>query len=221
MTVRSVIMNAMDAAPTKRRRRKQARPAELLAAALDTFREKGFAATRMEDIAARAGVSKGTIYLYYPSKQAVFEALVRENLLPSLARLEAIRQSTEGSCADRLRRFVASLATTAGEPRLFAIPKLILAEAGNFPELARFYRHEVVARGLALVSALLEEGMARGEFRRLDPDLAARLFIGPVILTALWQSAFAAVEDAPTPPPVLLDLHLDIFLRGIAAEPAR
>ncbi|MBR0682301.1 TetR/AcrR family transcriptional regulator [Roseomonas eburnea] len=201
-----------------RRRRKQARPAELLAAALDTFRDKGFATTRMEDIAARAGVSKGTIYLYYPSKQAVFEALVRESILPNLARLEAIQAAASGSCADRLRLFVRSLAEATADARIFAIPKLVLTEAGNFPELARFYRQEVVARGLAMVAGLLEEGMRRGEFRQVDAGLAARLFIGPVMLAALWRSTFGAIEETPLPSGAMLDLHLDLFLRGIAAE---
>lgn len=203
-----------------RSRRKQARPAELLAAALDTFREKGFAATRMEDIAARAGVSKGTIYLYYPSKQAVFEALVRESILPNLARLEAIQAAASGSCADRLRLFVRSLAEATADARILAIPKLVLTEAGNFPDLARFYRQEVVARGLAMVAGLLEEGMRRGEFRRVEAEPAARLFVGPVMLAALWRSTFGAIEDAPPPPGAMLELHLDLFLRGIAAEPA-
>jgi AcrR family transcriptional regulator len=208
------------ATPRPRTRRKEARPAELLEAALDTFRAKGFAATRMEDIAARAGVSKGTIYLYYPSKLAIFEALVRANLLPNLDRMEAALAAFPGSAADGLRLVARSLAEVTAQPRLVAVPKLVLAEAGNFPELARFYRHEVVGRGLALVAGIISRGIAAGEFREVDPELAARLFFAPVILAALWQTTFAAIEESPVAPSELLSLHLDLLLRSLAPEQA-
>jgi len=202
-----------------RTRKKEARPAELLVAALDAFRERGFAATRMEDIAARAGVSKGTIYLYYPSKQAVFEALVRERLLPNLTRIEAALAMTPASAPDRLRMVLAALTRVANDPRLLALPKLVLTEAGTFPDLARFYRQEVVARGLRLITDILEQGMQDGDFRPLDPQAAARLFMAPMILAALWQGAFASIEDNPLPPAALLAQHGEVFLRGIAARP--
>lgn len=209
----------MQAPSPPRRRRKEARPGELLDAALDTFRERGFAATRMEDIAARAGVSKGTIYLYYPSKEAVFEALVRANLLPRIAAIQAGMAGVAGTAAERLRMLVTAFAKVSEDARLIALPKLVLAEAGNFPDLARFYRQEVVGRGLALVGGILEQGMAAGEFRRLDPMVTARLFMAPMIVAALWRTTFAPIEEDPMPPEILLRQHLDIFLRGIAAEP--
>jgi AcrR family transcriptional regulator len=208
------------ATPRPRTRRKDARPAELLEAALDTFRAKGFAATRMEDIAARAGVSKGTIYLYYPSKLAIFEALVRANLLPNLDRMEAALAAFPGSAADALRLVARTLAEITAQPRLVAVPKLVLAEAGNFPELARFYRHEVVGRGLALVAGIISRGITAGEFRQVDPELAARLYFAPVILAALWQTTFAPVEESPVAPSALLSLHLDLLLRSLAPEQA-
>ncbi|GGJ13553.1 TetR/AcrR family transcriptional regulator [Neoroseomonas lacus] len=210
----------MLAAPRPRQRRKEARPAELLDAALDTFREKGFAATRMEDIASRAGVSKGTIYLYFPSKEAVFEALVRSNLLPVIERLQAAMTTEAGSATARLGILVQAFSRVTADPRLVALPRLVLAEAGNFPDMARFYRREVVARGLALVAGILEQGMAAGEFRPLDPQLTARLFLAPMVLSALWRATFAAVEDAPLPTESMLGLHLELFLRGIAPEAA-
>ncbi len=206
--------------PPPRRRRKEARPAEVLDAALDTFREKGFAATRMEDIASRAGVSKGTIYLYFPSKEAVFEALVRTNLLPVIERIQAAMTAETGPAAARLGMLVMAFARVTSDARLVALPKLVLAEAGNFPDMARFYRQEVVARGLELVAGILEQGMAAGEFRRLDPLVTARLFLAPMVLSALWRTTFAAIEDAPLPTETLLRLHLDLFLRAIAPEAA-
>lgn len=201
-----------------RTRRKQARPAELLAAALDCFVEKGFAGTRMEDIARRAGVAKGTFYLYFPSKEAVFEALVRETLLPRIATLELSAGMAGWSAEAKLRTILSMLGQVLADPRLVAIPKLVLAEAGNFPDMARFYRREVIARGQALLTALFREGVETGEFRLLpDLDILPRLFMGPVVLTALWQTTFAPVEDVPMSIDRLLSTHADLFLTSIKA----
>jgi len=199
-----------------RRRRKEARPAELLDAALETFRSRGFAATRMEDIAAAAGVAKGTIYLYYPSKQAIFEALVHERLLPNLGRVQEQLAAAPPGAAARLRILAATVARIAGDARIAAIPRLVLAEAPSFPDLARFYREQVIAQGLALVGGIIARGVETGEFREVDPDLAARLFMAPIVLGALWQAAFAPVEQAPVAPERLIALHLDLFLRSLA-----
>lgn len=203
-----------------RARRKEARPAELLAAALDCFVEKGFAATRMEDIARRAGVAKGTFYLYFPSKEAVFEALVRETLVPRITALETAG-GMEGLGAEaRLRAILALLCQVLGNSRLVAIPKLVLAEAGNFPDMARFYRREVISRGQALLAAIFRDGVEKGEFRPLpDLEIVARLFLGPVVLTALWQTTFAPVEEAPMSVEKLLSTHADLFLNSIKAQP--
>ncbi|WP_114393055.1 TetR/AcrR family transcriptional regulator [Oleisolibacter albus] len=206
----------MDPRPT-RSRRKEARPAEVLAAALDCFAVTGFAATRMEDIAARAGVSKGTVYLYYPSKQAIFEALVQNSLVPRIAQIETALAAFPGSATDRLRLFASVLGNTIAEPRLVAIPKLVMAEAGNFPDMARFYRREVVGRGLALVGGILRQGVEAGEFRPLDPAITARLFMAPLMLVAIWQTTFAPVEEQPIPPDQILSQHLSLFLASIRA----
>lgn len=207
------------AAPPTRRRKKEARPAELLAAALDVFRAKGFAATRMDDIAAQARVSKGLIYLYYPSKQAIFEALVRERLVPNLTRIEAAMAASQAPAPDRLRLVIAALSRVAEDPRILALPRLVATEAGHFPDLARFYRQEVIARGLALIGGIIRDGIAEGAFRPVEAEPAARLFMAPLIMTALWQNAFAPVEDAPIPPAEILALHGEVFLRGLAADP--
>lgn len=210
----------MQGPPRPRQRRKEARPAELLEAALDTFRAKGFAGTRMEDIASRAGVSKGTIYLYFPSKEAIFEALVRNNLLPVIERLQVAMAAEPGPATARLGMLVKAFARATADPRLVALPRLVLAEAGNFPDMARFYREQVVGRGLALVADILEQGMEAGEFRRTDPLVTARLFLAPLVLSTLWRATFAAVEEAPLPTEAVLGLHLELFLRAIAAEGA-
>lgn len=221
ITDHSVIKVVMtDAGPPSRSRRKQARPGELLAAALDCFAEKGFAATRMEEIARRAGVAKGTFYLYFPSKEAVFEALVRENILPRLEAMEMAGRMPGLGAAERLRAILAGLCLLIGNPRLVAIPKLVMAEAGNFPDMARFYRREVVQRGLRLLGGILRDGIAAGEFRPMaDPEVQARLFMAPVLLAAIWRTSFAAVEETPLSVEMLLSTHADLFLRSIRIEP--
>src|SRR5260221_11147524 len=134
------------------RRRKDARPTEILGAALDVFRERGFAAARLDDVAKRAGVSKGTLYLYFPSKEAIFKELVRESILPNVARAEAFAQAFPGPPADLLAQLLTNFALhTASDDRLSAFPKLMIPEAGNFPELARFYLTQVIHRAFRLM----------------------------------------------------------------------
>lgn len=220
MTDRLVRVFAYQMATSKRAQKREARPAEVLEAALETFVAKGFAAARMEDIALRAGVSKGTVYLYFPSKQAVFEALVRENLVPTLERAEVMMARAQGPAAARLRALLGFAEEIVEDPRRVAIPKLVLAEAGNFPELARFYREEVIERVLGILCGILEHGMRRGEFRELDAPIAARLFMAPILMAALWQTTFAPYETTGVPPSEILALHAELFLRSIAAEPA-
>lgn len=203
-----------------RSRRKYARPGELLAAALDCFAEKGFAATRIEEIVRRAGVAKGTFYLYFPSKQAVFEALVREHILPQLDAMERMSRVPGQRAADRLRAILAGISLLIGNPRLVAIPKLVMAEAGNFPEMARFYRQAVVKRGLLLLGDIFRDGITMGEFRPMaDPEMTARLFMAPFLLATLLQTGFAAVEETPLSVETLLSTHAELFLRSICTEP--
>src|SRR5262249_15956868 len=151
------------------RRRKDARPAEILAAALDCFAERGFAATRMDDVAARAGVTKGTVYLYFETKEDLFKALVRSELVPNVERLEAAA-TADVPPADLLRGLFALWATHVFPSRISVLPKLMLAEAGNFPDLAKFYLEEVVHRALALLRSILRRGVESGEFRPIDVD---------------------------------------------------
>ncbi|MDQ2988616.1 MAG: TetR/AcrR family transcriptional regulator, partial [Pseudomonadota bacterium] len=149
-------------------RRKDARPQELLAAALTVFVERGYAATRLDDVATLAGVSKGTLYLYFPSKEDLFRAVVRANLLPVLDEAEQIINTYEGHSADLLRDFIFGWWQRIGDTPLSGLTKLMMAESGNFPEVAKFYHDEIISRSDALVIRMLERGMARGEFRRVD-----------------------------------------------------
>jgi AcrR family transcriptional regulator len=202
--------------PTRWRRRKEARPDEILAAALASFAERGFAATRLEDVAARAGVSKGTVYLYFNGKEQLFEAVVRARLLPNLERLEALLATFEGPSASLLERLLLTMAEVVGS-QLGAIPKLVIAEAGNFPELARFYLDEVVRRGLRLIGAILRRGIERGEFRAVDVDHVVYCVIGPMLIAALWKNSLEPYDERALDAQALARAHLDLLLRGLEA----
>jgi AcrR family transcriptional regulator len=198
------------------RRRKEARPDEILAAALASFAERGFAATRLEDVAARAGISKGTLYLYFKGKEELFEAVVRATLLPNIERLEAMTATFEGPSAVLLERLLLTFAAVV-DSRVGAIPKLVIAEAGNFPDLARFYLDEVIHRGLRLIGAILRRGIERGEFRAVDVDHTVFCVIAPMLLAALWKNSLEAHADAaPLDAQILARAHLDLLLRGLA-----
>jgi AcrR family transcriptional regulator len=204
--------------PVRWRRRKEARPQEILDAALTIFAEKGFAAARMDDIAARAGVTKGTIYLYFDGKEAVFKTLVRESIGDTLNRVVENANRFEGSAADLLRTILRMIGHFMRTSDRVVLPKIVIAEFGNFPELARFYREEVVEKGLAALSAVISHGIARGEFRDVAPEHAARLCIAPILLAAVWRTTFAKIDTTPYDLEGLIETHIDVLLRGLAAE---
>src|SRR3954470_3538695 len=199
-------------------RRKEARPAEIVAAALACFAERGFAATRLEDVAARAGVTKGTVYLYFPNKEELFKAVVRESLLPHLDRLMGAVPVELEDPAERIRRLFGFFANEVLESPLAAIPKLVIAEADNFPEIARFYVKEVISRGRAFVTETLRQGVERGIFRPLNPDHVFFSLVGPMLLAALWRRSLGPYDDRTLDAPAMIGTHLDIVFRGLAPE---
>jgi AcrR family transcriptional regulator len=203
-------------APVRWRRRKEARPAEILAAALECFRERGFTATRLDDVAARAGVTKGTIYLYYPSKEDLFKAVVQGELRPNIERLEAILE-LPGPTAALLECLLTTFAAVVASP-VSVMPKLVIAEAGNFPDLARFYLENVVHRGLRLIAATLRRGIERGEFRAIDVDHAVYCVVGPMLLTALWKHSLGPYDDRPMDVAAVCRAHLDLLLHGLQVQ---
>ena len=208
----------MEALPNARwRRRKDARPTEILDAALAVFAEKGYAATRMDDIAQRAGVTKGTIYLYFQSKDAVFRSLVQESIGATIEGVAAAAASFEGSAADLLRMVLRGVGAFARTGDRVVLPKIIIAEAGNFPALAEFYRHEVIDRGLGVLASVIARGIARGEFRAVVPEHAARLCIGPILVAVFWRTTFGRFDTVPYDLDGLIETHIDVLLRGLAA----
>jgi len=198
------------------RRRKSARPEEILQAALEVFTDRGFAATKLEDVARRAGVTKGTIYLYYENKEALFKALVRETIVPVIAKGEALAHSFTGTARDLFEQLVREYFRLVGDTPLSGIPRLMIAEAGNFPELARFYYEEVVTRGHRLMAGVLERGMKAGEFRRVDVAVATKLAMAPLMHAVVARKAFAACMPEGFDVAKYLDTHIDLYLHGIS-----
>ena len=203
--------------PLKKRweRRKDARPQELLAAALDLFVERGYAATRLDDVAARAGVSKGTLYLYFTNKEELFKAVVRENVVPVLGEAEGIVEAYEGSTADLFREIVLGWWERIGNTKLSGITKLMMAESSNFPEVTQFYHDEVITRGDAMVARMLERGVKRGEFRPTDIQQATRVICAPMIMLMMWKHSFSTCRTEPISPEAYLNSFVDLFLHGV------
>lgn len=196
-------------------RRKDARPAEVLEAALDVFFEKGFAAARLEDIAARAGVSKGTIYLYFESKDDVFEALVRSIPMPNVEQLRALAADKTIPADKMLRRALTFMGGILRDDRMIKFPRLIIGEGGRFPKLAESYKREVISRGVAIIGAIIERGIEEGRFHNVDPQHAAFGAISPLLFTAIWRTTFERFDSAPLDAQAFVTQHIDTFLRGI------
>lgn len=199
-------------------RRKEARPQELLEAALDLFVERGYAATRLDDVARQAGVSKGTLYLYFTNKEELFKAVVRENLFPVLTEGEEIISQYQGSSAELFREFILKWWEKIGDTKLSGITKLMMAESGNFPEVTQFYHDEVILRSNAIIIQMLERGVARGEFRRVDTALATRVICAPIIMLMMWKHTFGACQTEPVSPQQYLDCFIDLLLRGLLSD---
>lgn len=196
-------------------RRKDHRPAELLDAALAEFFEKGFAAARLEDIAARAGVSKGTVYLYFSSKEEMFEALVRTIPQAHVERARAIATDETVPPEDLLRRLLQFVGGLLGDERMMKFPRLIISDGGRFPKLAETYKREVISRGVGILSSVIERGMRDGAFRRVDAQKAAYAAIAPLLFTALWRTTFARFDSEPFDTEGFVAQHIETFVRGL------
>ena len=203
-------------------RRKESRPGELLAAALDLFVEKGFAATRVEEVARRAGVSKGTLFLYFASKEELFKAVVRANISGRFAQWSSVIDTFPGSTTDLLRTAMTAWWASVGDTKASGISKLIMSEASNFPELAAFYQREVVEPGNALIERILRRGVQRGEFRPLDLQYSVQAVLAPMMFLLVWKHSFGACTCGAEPlePQAYLKAQADILLHGICTAPA-
>jgi AcrR family transcriptional regulator len=209
----------------RRERRKQARPGELLDAALTLFVDKGFAATRVEEVAQLAGVSKGTLFLYFPSKVELFKAVVQHHIAGRFDEWNQAFESFEGSTADMVRYCMNQWWERVGATQASGITKLVMSEAGQFPEIAEFYRQAVIVPGNTLIRRILQRGIERGEFRPLNLDYAIYSIIAPMIFMIMWKHSMtpccpAGSDGMPAiDPPAFIASQADILLRGLQAQP--
>jgi TetR/AcrR family transcriptional regulator len=220
-TLTKLMGDRSDDGQAKRERRKEARPGELLDAALDLFVEKGFAATRAEEVAARAGVSKGTLFLYFPSKEELFKAVVRENISGRFSEWNQEFEAFEGSTPDMVRYCMKVWWERIGATRASGITKLIISEARNFPDIAAFYQQEVIQPANVLIRRILQRGIDRGEFRQLDMDYAAFSIIAPMIFLIMMKHSLGACQphDYPLDPERYVHSQVETLLRGLCVRP--
>ena len=199
----------------KWQRRKQARPSDIVAAALLVFGEKGFAGAKIEEIARRAGVSKGTVYLYFEAKSDIFRAVVQQAVIPNIADIEAMVLELDLPFAELLQLLLPRFAALVTARPIGAVVKMVIGESRNFPELARVWHDEVISRGLGLLSGLVERGQRRGEIRPLDPRAAAFSIMGPMLMGVLWREILMPVGGAEIDLAAIASQHAETILSGL------
>lgn len=205
----------------KRSRRKQERPGELLEAALDLFVEKGYAATRVEEVAARAGVSKGTLFLYFASKQELFKAVVRHTIAGRFAEWGEELDHYCAPSSDLLRYCFHTWWERIGNTKASGITKLMLSESGNFPELAQFYHQEVTLPGHDLIKRIMQRGVDRGEFRPMDLDLAVHCVVAPMMFLMIWKHSLGGcLPHGDFVPEAFIAVQVENLLHGLCVPGA-
>lgn len=194
--------------PSNRAERTADRRQAIIDAALDEFIDRGYAATRLDDVAKRAGVAKGTIYLHFKDKQALFEELVRTALVPLIGRL-AEPPTTGGSISAAIENFAENFVKEVVMTRRGAIVRLIVAEGPRFPDIADFYYREVVSRGLAAMRTLIELAVQRGEIKHQGLKDFPQIVVAPAMIAVIWQGLFG--RQAPLDAIAMLRVHLDMI----------
>jgi AcrR family transcriptional regulator len=202
-------------------RRAEDRPREICAAALEVFAEKGFAAAKLDEIARRAGVSKGTLYLYFEDKEGLFRAVVRDTLAPNIASIRDTVTAADLPFAELVRMLLARFVEIAGRVPIGAVAKMVIGESGNFPELAKVYYDLVVSQAIAIIAGLIEKAQAKGEVRPGDPRLHAMTLMGPMLMGILWRATLQPVGAQPIELEALAKQHADTVLSGLLTESAR
>ena len=201
----------------KRQRRAEDRPREICAAALDVFAERGFAAAKLDDIARRAGVSKGTLYLYFEDKAGLFRAVVRNTVAPNIDLVRSMVEGVDLPFADIIRMFLPRFAQMTRQVRIGAVAKMVIGESRNFPELAKVWHDEVVTKALGMIAGLIARAQAKGEVRPGDPRLFAFTLMGPMLMGVLWRETLEPAGGAPLDLDALARQHVDTVLGGMLA----
>ena len=212
-------MNVMSQRPLapKWTRKPKARPEEVLEAALDLFARNGFAATRMEDIAQAAGLSKAAIYLYFPSKDDVFKALIETRIVKLRSDIVGVARAMKDDPIAGLRQVVRLWAASNADSRMVAIPRIVLSESARFPELAEFYHRVIISQTQSVLIELLEAGVAQGIFRAINAKVAARALVAPMLFEMLRRQAFVGDGDDMSLSQ-LSEIFFDLFVSGITSS---
>lgn len=188
------------------------------AAALDVFSAKGFAAARLDDVAAAAGVAKGTIYLYFKSKEDLLESIVQNTIGVTLQNFEQAVAASPAPASLLLRLMGQTIATALEDRDRRRVLHLVLSEGGRFPAIAEFYHREIISRGIALVRAIFAKGRASGEFLSDEPARFPQLVVAPAIVGAIWSVVFAHIE--PLDARAMIEAHFDLLTRALTGRPA-
>ena len=220
MNIPSRLLQLACPAAPKRERRKDARPRELLDAALALFVEQGFAATKVEDVAKRAGVSKGTLFLYFATKEELFKAVVRENIVGQFSEFNVALDGFTGNTETLLRTFMTAWWHRVGATHSAGICKLMVSEGRQFPELAEFYRTEVIDPACQIIGRVLARGVQRGELRALPAQHSVYTLLAPILFLMLWNSAPSLSGTLALDGPAFLDTQIDVLLHGIGVQPS-
>ena len=220
MSISRFIETKVSGARTRNERRKDARPGELLDAALDLFVEKGFAATRSEEVAVRAVVSKGTLFLYFPSKEELFKAVVRDNISGRFTEWNSEFENFQGSTSDMIRYCFRIWWERVGNTKASGITKLMISEARNFPEIAEFYRSEVINPGHELIRRILQRGIDSGEFRPMNVNYAVYSVLAPLMFLVMTKHSLGACvsADFELDPETYLNVQVENLLGGICVR---
>ncbi len=202
----------------KWRRSKETRPADIATAALSVFAEKGFAGARIEEIAARAGISKGTLYLYYHGKAELFRAVVREVVIPNVDAMRAAFLAADLPFDTLLRQLLPRFAGIVTQVPIGAVAKMVIGELRNFPELAKVWHDEVIDKAVGLIAALIERAQAKGEVRPGDPRVHAFSIMGPMLIGVLWRETFTPIGGAALDLSAIAAQHVETVLDGLLVE---
>jgi len=213
-------MNATTKEP-RWQRRAEDRPREICAAALDTFAEKGFAAARLDEIARRAGVSKGTLYLYFHNKEDLFRAVVRDTVAPNVEVVRGMVEGVDLPFAEIVRMLLPRFVALTRNVRVGAVAKMVIGESRNFPELAKVWHDEVVTKVLGILGALIRRAQERGEVRSGDPRLHAMSLMGAMLMGLLWHETLEPVGGEPIDLDALAQQHAETVLDGLLARDER
>lgn len=212
-------MNAStDSPPGTREQRKEARRREILEAAFQAFTAQGFTATRLDEVAERAGVGKGTLYLYFESKEALFEEVVRVHLFPARDEAEHQISKFRGSASELLAAHLHYVYSQLADEKIPPLVAMVIGEGNRFPGLTEFFFREMVSRTQDNMRRIIEKGVASGEFRRTDLEAFAQILVAPVIIGALWKLQFGAIS--PLDLEAYARAHVDLVLNGLKTRQA-